>query len=55
MIDTATALAQLEAAADPAKAPEMAAYHKAARHYLGVTVPEIDALAKAWREEVTAS
>ncbi|WP_054302634.1 DNA alkylation repair protein [Gemmobacter sp. LW-1] len=54
MIDTATALAQLEAAADPAKAPEMAAYHKAARHYLGVTVPEIDALAKAWREEVTA-
>ncbi|RID93897.1 DNA alkylation repair protein [Gemmobacter lutimaris] len=54
MIDTATALAQLEAAADPAKAPEMAAYHKAGRRYLGVTVPEIDALAKAWREEVTA-
>jgi 3-methyladenine DNA glycosylase AlkD len=45
------ALAQLHAAADPAKAAEMAAYHKAPRVYLGVTVPQIDAAAKGWREE----
>ncbi len=47
-----TALSQLEAAADPAKAPEMAAYHKAPRRYLGVTVPVIDALARDWRQDM---
>ncbi len=31
----------------------MAAYHKAPRVYLGVSVPEIDALARAWRAELT--
>lgn len=45
------ALAALEAAGDPAKAAEMAAYHKAPRRYLGVAVPEIEALAAAWRAE----
>lgn len=49
MTDLTEALAQLEAAADPAKAPEMAAYHKAPRRYLGVTVPQITALADGWR------
>ena len=49
MTDLTEALAQLEAAADPPKAPEMAAYHKAPRRYLGVTVPQITALADGWR------
>ncbi len=53
MIRVADALAALEARADPEKAAEMAAYHKAARPYLGVANPQIDALAKAWRKEVT--
>lgn len=43
------ALADLRAAADPAKAPEMAAYHKATRDYLGVSVPAITDLANGWR------
>lgn len=46
-----TALAQLEALANPGKAAEMAAYHKAPRRYLGVTVPQIDALSDEWRAE----
>ncbi len=47
------ALAQLRAEADPVKAAEALAYHKAARVYLGVSVPQIDALAKGWREGIT--
>lgn len=47
-----TALSQLEAAADPAKAPEMAAYHKAPRRYLGVSVPQITEMATGWRAEL---
>lgn len=43
------ALAQLEALTDPAKAIEAAAYHKAARHYLGVSVPQIEDLVANWR------
>jgi 3-methyladenine DNA glycosylase AlkD len=31
----------------------MAAYHKVPRTYLGVTVPQIDELARAWRAETT--
>jgi 3-methyladenine DNA glycosylase AlkD len=46
----AAALAVLEARADPVKAAEAAAYHKVARRYLGVAVPEIDALARDWRQ-----
>ncbi len=42
-------LAQLEALENPAKAAEMAAYHKAHRRYLGVSNPEIDQLVDAWR------
>lgn len=48
-VTAATALAALEAAGDPQKAVEMAAYHKVPRRYLGVAVPQIDALCKEWR------
>jgi 3-methyladenine DNA glycosylase AlkD len=44
------ALAQLRAAGDPERAAGGAAYHKAAREYLGVPVPVIADLAKGWRE-----
>lgn len=47
------AVALLDSCADPARATEMAAYHKVARRYLGVPVPEIDRLARDWRETVT--
>ena len=43
------ALAALRALADPEKAAGMAAYHKAPREYLGVPVPQVDALAQDWR------
>ncbi len=51
MIDEA--LATLRALADDDKAAEMAAYHKATRVYLGVTVPQITELANGWREQLT--
>lgn len=35
--------------ADPAKSVQMAAYHKAARPYLGIANPQIDALVAEWR------
>lgn len=44
-----TPLAQLEALANPAKAAEMLAYHKAPRRYLGVSVPDIETLTDQWR------
>ena len=44
-------LAELEALADPERAGEMAAYHKAPRRYLGVAVPQIEALVADWRAE----
>lgn len=47
--DTAEALAALAALADPGRAAQMAAYHKVPRVYLGVPVPQIDALARGWR------
>ncbi len=46
-------LQALEALADPAKAAEMTAYHKAPRRYLGVAVPQITELANGWRAERT--
>lgn len=48
-------LTELRALADPVKATEMAAYHKAAREYLGVTVPQIDDLARGWRDGLEVS
>lgn len=49
MIDTEVALAGLRAVQNPQKAAEMAAYHKVGRPYLGITVPQIDALTAEWR------
>ena len=49
----AEALAELEARARPGKAAEMQAYHKAPRRYLGVANPEIDSLARRWRQTLT--
>lgn len=46
-------LAELEALADPVKAAEMLAYHKAPRRYLGVSVPQITDLADGWRAVLT--
>ncbi len=43
------ALAEIRALADPERAAGAAAYHKASRPYLGVSVPEITALTKTWR------
>lgn len=53
MIAAADALSALEALADPARAEAMAAYHKVARRYLGVPVPQIEALAQGWRAGCT--
>jgi 3-methyladenine DNA glycosylase AlkD len=43
------ALAALEVQADAVKAAGMADYHKAPRRYLGVPVPQVEALVDAWR------
>lgn len=47
----AEAIEMLETSADPEKADEAAAYHKAERRYLGVSVPLIDDLATLWRAQ----
>ena len=44
-----TAFAALEAQADPGKAAELLAYHKAKRRYLGLSVPAIEDLVAEWR------
>lgn len=54
-VTPAAALAALEALGDPVKAAEMRAYHKIDRPYLGVSVPEIEALAKGWRADCSLS
>jgi 3-methyladenine DNA glycosylase AlkD len=46
------ALARIRSRADPAKAAEMAAYHKVDRLYYGTTNPAIDELVKDWRAEL---
>jgi 3-methyladenine DNA glycosylase AlkD len=46
-----TPLAQLEALASPAKSLEMQNYHKVSRPYLGVAVPDIEALTDQWRAD----
>ncbi len=45
-------LAALQSLADPEKAAQMATYHKVSRVYLGVAVPQITELTKAWRAEL---
>ena len=47
MIDEA--LSRLHALSDPAKAAEMADYHKVARPYLGIPVPVVENLVGEWR------
>lgn len=48
-----TALAHLHALADPAKAAEAHAYHKADRPYLGLRVPQIEELTTQWRADLS--
>ena len=50
-----TALAQLCADANDVKAQEMAAYHKVARPYLGLSNPAIDLHVKTWRAEMSVA
>ena len=45
----AAELAALAALADPVRAEGSAAYHKAPRPYLGLTVPQVEALVADWR------
>ncbi|MFS4582693.1 DNA alkylation repair protein [Phaeobacter sp. C3_T13_0] len=45
-----TALAALEAAAEPDRATQMAGYHKQKRRVLGVPNPVINALSQDWRK-----
>ena len=49
----AEALAALEAAAEPGRAAEVAAYMKVERTYLGVPMPAVNDLTKAWRRGLT--
>ncbi len=49
----AAALAALRGLADPKRAAEMAAYHKTDRPFLGVGVPQVEALARDWRAACT--
>lgn len=48
-----TPLEELQALANPAKAAEMAAYHKVDRPYLGVPVPQVEELTDRWRAELS--
>ncbi len=50
---TDEALAALALHIVPGKVDEMAAYHKVKRHYLGVSNPDIDTLARGWRQGLT--
>ncbi|GLQ34794.1 DNA alkylation repair protein [Amylibacter marinus] len=52
MITLNTALEQLSALANPARAQKQAKQNKIERPYLGVTNPEIDVLYKQWRADV---
>ena len=51
--DPEAALSALRALADPVRAEGMAAYHKVARVYLGVPVPQVEALVAEWRAGAT--
>ncbi|TNF57946.1 MAG: DNA alkylation repair protein [Rhodobacteraceae bacterium] len=51
-MDPAPYLDALRALADPVRATEMRAYHKAQRPYLGLRNPQVHALTKAWRSDL---
>ncbi len=53
MITTEEALRALNDLANPSRGSEAAAYHKAPRPYLGISVPVLTDLAKSWREGLT--
>ena len=53
MISRKQALTALYALQDPAKAAEVAAYHKIDRPYLGIAVPKVEELTNAWRADCT--
>lgn len=46
------ALEHLKARAEPGRAEQMAAYHKAPRPYLGVANPDTDMLVRDWRKQL---
>jgi 3-methyladenine DNA glycosylase AlkD len=48
-----TPLAELQSLANPQKAAEMQAYHKVARDYLGIALPQVEILTDRWRTELT--
>lgn len=48
-------LDQIRTHADPERAQQMAAYHKAPRTYLGVANPVTNDLTKAWRRELSVN
>ncbi|RED13807.1 DNA alkylation repair protein [Pontivivens insulae] len=50
MTTSATAIEELRAAGDSARAEEMAAYHKADRPYLGLANGDVEAMCRRWRE-----
>ncbi|ARE38729.1 DNA alkylation repair enzyme [Rhodovulum sp. P5] len=52
-MNVSDALHALSAHAVPGKAADMAAYHKVSRVYLGVANPDIDTLARDWRQSLT--
>ncbi len=49
------ALDQLIALTDPERATGMAAYHKAARRYLGIANPVLNDLTRDWRREMSVA
>ncbi len=48
-------LDQIKAHADAERAEQVAAYHKAERAYLGVAVPVLNDLTKAWRKDLSVA
>jgi len=48
-------LNDLKALADPDRAAGMAAYHKVAREYLGLSNPQVADLTKSWRSDLTVA
>lgn len=54
-ISAEAALAALRRLADPARAAEMAAHHKAPRDYLGVSLSEVEPLVADWRAALDVS
>jgi 3-methyladenine DNA glycosylase AlkD len=47
------AIAEIKALSDPSKATQMQDYHKVDRLYLGTSNPDIDALCKTWRADLS--